>query len=274
MCRFTVDKSLCTKCGLCISDCPSFIIMQDAGGFPAVPADKQSFCLKCQHCLAVCPTGAVSVLGKNPADSRLISSVEIPGFEQMDHFVRSRRSIRHYKDENVDKALIDKLLKSLAHVPTGCNAQELTFNVIDDKDVMRHFSDKLITALMNAAANHTSEHPLLTQIEAYSREAVTNMVFRTAPHALIVSAPQDAPCAREDIALSLAYFELLAQSAGLGTVWWGFLRLTLGIVPEVKPLLGIPDDHEYYAMLFGLPDIKFARTTQKEDTAGIRYIKL
>jgi nitroreductase len=192
----------------------------------------------------------------------------------MDHFVRSRRSIRHYKDENVDKALIDKLLKSLAHVPTGCNAQELTFNLIDDKGVMHRFSDKLVTTLLNVAANHTSEHPFLMQIAELPREAVANMVFRTAPHALIVSAPQDAPCAREDIALALAYFELLAQSAGLATVWWGFLRLTLGIIPEVKPLLGIPDNHEYYAMLFGLPLIKFTRTTQKEDAAKIRYIAL
>ncbi|MCE5322848.1 nitroreductase family protein [bacterium] len=274
MCRFKVDASLCTKCGLCISDCPSFIIMQDESGFPTIPTEKQPFCLKCQHCLAVCPTGAVSVLGRDPVDSQMISSIDMPSFKQMDHFVRSRRSIRNYKDENVDKALIDKLLKSLAHVPTGCNAQELTFNVIDDKDTMRKFSDTLVDALMNAGANHTSENPFLLQIMEMPREAVAKMLFRTAPHALIVSAPQDAPCPREDIALALAYFELLAQSAGLGTVWWGLLRRALLIAPEAKPLLGIPDDHEYYAILFGLPAIEFARTAQKEDAAGVRYITL
>lgn len=274
MYQFTVDASLCTHCGLCANDCAARIIEQEGDSLPSIAPDKEENCIKCQHCLAVCPTGAISILGKNPMDSRLLSSISIPSFKQMDGFVRSRRSIRHYKDENVDPDLIDSILKSLAHVPTGCNAQELTFNVIDDKAVMHRFSDRLVTALLDAAANHTSEHPFLMQVGQLPREAIAGIVFRGAPHALIVSAPKDAPCAREDVALSLAYFELLAQSAGLGTVWWGFLRVTMAIVPEMKSILGIPDDHEYYSMLFGLPAIEYARTTQKEDTVRIRKITL
>lgn len=274
MCQFAVDESLCTRCGLCVRDCPSLIIELNENGLPWIPANKRTSCLKCQHCLAVCPTGAVSVLGKNPADSVPVSLEAIPSFTQMDHFVRSRRSIRHYKDENVDPSLIDRLLKSLAHVPTGCNAQELVFYVIEDKTVMKRFSDRLVAALLKAAADQAPGHPLLAQMAPLSPEAVSNIVFRGAPHALIVSAPQDAPCPREDIALSLAYFELLAQSAGLGTVWWGFLRFALSLVPDVKPVLGIPDNHDYYAMLFGKPKIKFARTAQKEDAAKIRRVTL
>ena len=270
--QFIVDTSLCTRCGLCVADCPSYIIELDGNGAPRIPEEKKASCIKCQHCLAVCPTGAVSVLGKTPAGSRPVSAETIPGFSQMDHFVRSRRSIRHYKDENVDPALIDRLLKALAHAPTGCNAQELTFNVIDDKAVMRRLSDRLVTVLCKAAEGNASAHPFLAQIESMSHEAVSNIVFRGAPHALIVSAPQDAPCPREDIALSLAYFELLAQSAGLGTVWWGFLQVVLGLAPEVKPVLGIPDGHEYYAILFGHPKIRFARTVQKEDAAQVRRV--
>lgn len=274
MCQFRVDASLCTQCGLCIQDCVAGIIEMDDANIPSIPIEKELGCLKCQHCLAVCPTGAVSVLGKNPADSQPISAGDIPTFKQMDHFVRARRSVRHYKDQNVDPQLIDSILKFLAHVPTGCNAMELTFNVIDDKDVMHKFGDQLVTAIQHAAANKTSDHPFLTQIETLSHEAVASIVFRGAPHALIVSAPVDAPCANEDVALAIAYFELLAQSAGLGTVWWGFLRLTSSIVPETKSILGIPEGHAYYAILFGYPQIEFARTTQKEDAAKVRRISL
>lgn len=270
--QFVVDASLCTRCGLCAGDCPSAIIQLDGNGAPWIPEESRASCIRCQHCLAVCPTGAVSVLGKSPSGSRTISAETIPTFPQMDHFVRSRRSVRHYKEENVDPALIDRLLKSLAHVPTGCNAQELTFNVIDDRTVMRRFSDRVVTALFKAAERNASAHPLLAQIKSMSPGAVSNLVFRGAPHALIVSAPQEAPCPREDIALSLAYFELLAQSAGLGTVWWGFLRVALALAPEVKPVLGIPDDHDHYAMLFGYPKIRFARTVQKEDGAQVRRV--
>jgi hypothetical protein len=102
------------------------------------------------------------------------------------------------------------------------------------------------------------------------REVLNSIFFRSAPHALIVSASPESPCGPEDVTLSLAYFELLAQSAGLGTVWWGYFKLCLTAVPELRSLAGIPEDHACYAMLFGIPSIKFARTTQKEEAAQVR----
>ena len=45
------------------------------------------------------------------------------------------------------------------------------------------------------------------------------MIFRGAPHLLVVSASPESVCPAEDVNLALAYFELMAQSAGLGTVW-------------------------------------------------------
>lgn len=276
MSHFSIDQSLCTRCGLCVSDCVMRIIEQDDNGLPYISPEKAANCFACQHCLAVCPTGAVSVLGKNPADSQPIPGIGIPSFEQMDHLVRSRRSVRHYKDENVDPALIETLLKSLAHAPTGVNRQELTFNVIDDKEVMRQFSDTVLTALAEAAANEDvpGHFAIAKQMASYPRDVAASIIFRTAPHALIISAPPDAPCGAEDVALALAYFELLAQSAGLGTVWWGYLRAILMAVPSLKSVLGIPDDHHFYAMLFGIPAIQFARTTQKEDVAKVRRIEM
>jgi hypothetical protein len=97
-------------------------------------------------------------------------------------------------------------------------------------------------------------------------------LFRGAPHALIVSAPANAPCPEQDVPLALAYFELLAQSAGLGTVWWGMLKHTLETFPDLKPLLGIKPNDVYYGMLFGMPSIQFARTVQRDDAAQIRRI--
>lgn len=276
MCKFTVDASLCTHCGLCVSDCVARIIEQNQKGLPFISQENQGNCYACQHCLAVCPTGAVSVLGKDPKNSIASDDLNLPSLEQMDDLVCSRRSFRSYKDENVDSALLDSLLRALAHAPTGVNAQELTFNLVDDKADMRRFAELLIDALAEAAADAelVERHPFLQNVASMPREAIEKALFRTAPHALIVSAPADAPCAEQDVALSLAYFELLAQSAGLGTVWWGMLKHSLIIVPQVKAMLGIPQDHVFYAMLFGVPAIKFARTTQKENVAVVRRVTL
>ena len=66
MLAFSVNKDRCTRCGLCVSDCPSRIIEQDGDRRPFVSAENEEDCLQCQHCLAICPTAAISVFGLNP----------------------------------------------------------------------------------------------------------------------------------------------------------------------------------------------------------------
>jgi nitroreductase len=76
----------------------------------------------------------------------------------MARFVRSRRSVRQYKDKNVDPQLIQSLLKTLANGPTGVNRRELSFHVIDDKAVMRQLRETVLAELAAAAkANRLPE---------------------------------------------------------------------------------------------------------------------
>lgn len=273
MLQFTVDSSLCTYCGQCERDCVSQIIKQDGNNLPSIAAESEQLCIRCQHCLAVCPMGAISILGKSPADSKPISPGDFPSFDQMAHFVRGRRSIRHYKSKNVDPALIKSLLATLANVPTGVNASQLTFSVIDDVEIMRRFQERMI-ATLKAAFEDAVIPERYSFIRDLPDDKIASMLFRGAPHALIVSAPPTSPCPNEDTALAIANFELLAQSAGLGSVWWGFLRLFLSTVPELKSLLDLPSDHIFSAALFGYPDIKFARTVQRDDAAVIRRVSI
>ncbi len=271
MLQFTVDSEKCNRCGLCVRDCPAQIIKQEGSTVPRIDAEQEALCYQCQHCFAICPTAALSILGRNPAESIPLTAGSFPSLEQVSRFVRGRRSIRQYRNENVDSALILRLLTTLANVPTGVNRRELTFNVIDDKSVMQGIRVKVYKALLATAG--TGRVPdYLNQVAAAYFDQGKDRLFRGAPHALIVSAPTDAPCAREDVALALAYFEFLAQSAGLGTVWWGMLKSTLEGLPELKPLIGLPADHVYYAMLFGTPAIHFARTVQRDDAAIIRRV--
>jgi nitroreductase/NAD-dependent dihydropyrimidine dehydrogenase PreA subunit len=269
-----IDQSLCEGCGLCVTDCIAGIIEQNESGFPSISPEKEKLCYKCQHCLAVCPTGALSILGKNPSDSLDLSQLSLPSYEQTDNFIRSRRSIRSYEDKNVDPALLEKLLKTLAFAPTGSNCQELTFNLIDDKREMRKFSELLADSVVEASKdeNVVRQIPRIKVFARYPKEELISMMFRNAPHALIVSAAPDASCPQEDVAIALSYFEFLATSAGLGVLWWGLLKFALAACPELKIKLGIPEDHHFYGMLFGIPSIQYARTTQKEDVARVRRV--
>ena len=84
----------------------------------------------------------------------------------------------------------------------------------------------------------------------------------------------DAPCPNQDVALALAYFELLAQSAGLGTVWWGIAQMVFMVLPDLKALIGVPVKHLYYAMLFGIPSVHYPRTVQRDNAAIVRRVKI
>jgi ferredoxin len=274
MLQFHVDETRCIHCLSCVADCPSRIIEGRRDTFPSIVAGKDDACIHCQHCLAVCPTGAISIFGRNPDDSLPLTQDVLPSYTQLSRLLRGRRSVRQYKDENVDPALLRELLTTLANGATGVNRSELTFHVIADKAVMARFQDQVMAGLSAAMAEGTlpARYAYLQATLSWRRDYAIQLLFRNAPHLLIVSAPPDAPCPAQDVALTLANFDLLAQSAGLGAVWWGMMMMVLDIVPALKTFLDLPADHLCYGMLFGIPAVQYHRTVQRDDGAIIKTI--
>jgi nitroreductase/NAD-dependent dihydropyrimidine dehydrogenase PreA subunit len=267
--RFAVDPERCTRCESCVVDCPSSIIRRQGDAVPSVAPEDEKNCILCQHCLAVCPEAAISIAGLRPENSRPITA--LPGLDQLDLLVRARRSVRQYREANVDPALIDRLLEATAHAPTGVNVRKLTFTVVQDRAVLHRLRDQLMQGLAEAAAANQvpAEAQRVSRIVLSRWKAGRDVVFRGAPHALFISSPPDTPCAQQDVVLALAYFELLAQSAGLGTVWCGYAHRLLDALPASKAQFQVPEGHIYYAMLFGHPAVHYPRTVQRQGTATI-----
>jgi len=152
----------------------------------------------------------------------------------------------------------------------------VTFRVIDDKESMQRFRVKTLTAL--AAAVKTGRVPeqygyLLQAVPAWFDQKI-DVVFRGAPHMLVVVAGTESVCPQEDVNLSLAYFDLLAQSAGLGTVWCGLAKMAMELLPDLKAVAGVTSGHYYYTMLFGMPAVRHSRTVQRDDPGRVHRIQL
>lgn len=258
--EFNVNEK-CIHCGKCINDCIGRALKFDENKIPVLDETK---CIKCQHCLAICPVGALSIMGKNPDDSDLPENQ--PKASEVLSLIKTRRSFRHYKRENVDKKLMDKLKDMLNWVPTGVNNHGLHFSFIDDVEVMDDFRNytngKMLRVLTNPALKH-----LAGKFDRYKNAFLRgeDIIFRGAPHMVVVSAPVDAPCADIDPVIALSYFELYAQSLGIGTCWCGIVYAVIKMFPELCEHLEIPEGYKVgYAMLFGMPDEKYQRATQPE----------
>jgi len=190
MLQFVVDDAKCTRCNQCVLDCPSRIIERTGDAVPFIRPENEERCIQCQHCLAVCPPAAVSIFRRDPARSLPLTAGSFPDVEQMITLVRGRRSVRRYRDENVDPALLRRLLAALSNAASGVNRRALTFSVIDDKAVMHRFRLKAINGLAEAGkAGRIPERfaYLMQAVPAWFEEGV-DMIFRGAPHLLVVSA--------------------------------------------------------------------------------------
>ena len=275
MLNFKIDKNLCIKCGLCIEDCPVRIIDKGEQDIPYVSPARELACISCQHCLAVCPTGALSILGVKPEESVSLTQENLPTSKQVSTLMKGRRSVRKYKQVNVDRAKIDSILSTVANCPTGVNRQDLVFTVVDDIEFVNDFRAKMMDDLVKAVEVGAipERFDYLKKLIFLWKKRQVDVVFRTAPHFLIISASNYATCPTEDVNIALSYFELMAQSAGLGTAWCGLLKMALEVLPKYKKRINLPANSYYYPMLFGMPAIRYSRTVQRNDAAVINRVK-
>jgi len=262
---FRVDADRCTRCGECIADCPAqIIVMQEEG--PTIALDKEPSCYRCQHCLAICPTGAVSILGLKAGNSRSLAGW-YPDPDKLETLIKGRRSVRRYKPENLEQELLQRLLDVAWHAPTGMNSRDVLFTVVDDREKLAGVRDQVMAGL----GRLTREGKLPQGLEFFAdfvhlwEEKQIDILFRGAPHLLIASAPRQGACAVPDCLIALSYFELFAQSLGVGTVWNGLAKWAISdLLPETRQRLGIPEEHLIgYVMSFGWPALRFQRTVQR-----------
>ncbi len=265
MLNFTINKEKCTGCGLCVQDCPSMIIA--IGDYPYIREGKESHCIRCQHCLAVCPEGALSIFGKNPEDSITVDK-KLPDPELLIRMMKTRRSVRKYKDENLAPGLIKKVLETAAFAPTGHNDNSVLLTLCDNRESFMNIKELFYSAVRDESdrGNRNRNLPLLSKFQVLWKKKNIDVLFRGAPHMVIASAPETATTAMEDCIISLSYLELAANSSGIATLWNGMVKWVLtDIAPYLRSSLGIPENHIIGGVLvFGKPDISYARAVQSE----------
>ena len=259
--RFKVDTDKCIGCGMCLNVCPGNMVGGDVLRFEEkhpVMVDQTKFgwqgCWRCQHCLAICPTGAITVLGVSPDE---VSEKPDPAIgDELSKLMKYRRSCRDFKKEDVDATTIDAILEAVSVVPTGGNNQRLDFTVVYSREAMK----KVYGAVFG-------NNRQLSFLEEENEDDLSSLRIYDAPH-LFIAHKEIGERFRDgdlvEINLATAYFELLANAYGLGTVISTYSAELLSKNKEVMRMLEIPENHRFMTVVgFGYPKYEYARGIRK-----------
>ena len=258
--KFNVNTDKCVGCGLCLNVCPGNMVGGDVlrleDGHP-VMVDQNKFgwqgCWRCQHCLAVCPTGAVSILGVSPDE--VPEKPDSAICKELPKLMQYRRSCRDFLKKDVDAQTIDAILEAVSAVPTGGNNQRLEFTAVYSREAMKK--------IYGAVFGNDKQMSFFPEED----DDLSALRIYDAPH-LFIAHKEIGERFRDgdvvEINLATAYFELLANAYGLGTVISTYSAELLSKNKEVMRMLNIPENHRFMTVVgFGYPKYEYARGIKK-----------
>ena len=261
-----IDETKCKKDGVCARECPMVIIkLKAGGGIPEMVPGGETICNNCGHCVAVCANGALSHAGVPIEQSPLIEKSLQISEKQAVQFLRSRRSVRFFKKQPVEKEKLQRLIEIARYAPTGGNSQLVEWIVFSDAERVKEIARLTVEWMRKLVTEAPQTVPPYIPMMIGAWDMGYNSVTWSAPALIVASAPQEATTGMVDVSLSLSYLELAAQNLGLGTCWAGVVEAALQWSAEVRESVGLPDGHPYhFPMMIGYPKRGYSRLPERK----------
>jgi nitroreductase/NAD-dependent dihydropyrimidine dehydrogenase PreA subunit len=283
-----IDPEKCTHCGLCTDVCVTF----EKRGREVVVAIPE-FCIHCGSCGATCPTGAISNTSAEPKKLTKKDLELLPSPESLRFLFRSRRSVRVLKDKPISAAHMNTILDACRWTPTGLNAQDINYIVINNPDKIAELREMTMPAVerLFGMAEKLASVPVLGRrlmgdtfvdnVKTLFAPGIRNdfehtrrghdRLFFHAPVIMLVHGEK-----MDDMAFSCsaALFNgsLMAHTLGIGCCLNGFLVLVANQDKQIKRWLGIPGRHKCYgAMTLGYQGVKYNRLVRR-DPPKVRWL--
>ena len=228
---------------------------------PSLARGGELRCITCGHCVAVCHSGALRHRAMEPEECLLISKKLLPSAAQVEHLMKSRRSIRVYKEKPVEREILAKLIDIAHYAPSAGNSQPVHWLVIEDREEVKRLSGLVVDG-MRSMIKKTPGVADLSYLDfmVSAWDWGMDMIMRGAPHLIVAHANKYLGFPQVDCHIALTYLELAADSLGLGVCWNGFFQMAAAGYPPIMEALQLPEGHQVYgAMMIGYPKYKYSR---------------
>ncbi len=280
----TIDESTCVTCGQCAGICPADVLVMEEGKVRVNPAAPFG-CIACGHCMMVCPTDSVTVRGRGLSPDDLLPlppPEERAGADALEALLRSRRSVRRFREEEVAPELLDRIVAMAEFAPMGIppwdigcvvvrgrqEVQELAGEIVKGYEGFLKMFRPLTLALMRPLLGRTRYEQFVSLLRPLAQQYVSahreggDALFHHAPAVLIFHHSPYAEAA--DATIACTYAMLAAESLGLGTTIVGGAPPVLARNKALSQKLGIPAGHTpCMALIVGHPATKFRRAVRR-----------
>lgn len=252
-----IDQDKCTGCGLCCQDCVSSALeLRDGKALASAEP-----CLMCGHCVAICPVDAVSMAGYDKSEVLAYDKETFSISEQaLLNTIKFRRSIRSFREGQVEKEKIEKMLEAGRYSPTGSNSQNVSYIVLqDDLAPIRTAANRSFNKLMQLAKK---TQKLVKSPINFDRIDLNqgDFLFKGAPTVILVIS--DSPV---NASIASANMELVAIAQGLGMLYVGFFVMVANHSKKIRQMLGLEGKQKIVTCLaVGYPAVHYKRTVPRK----------
>ena len=292
-----INQDLCKACGICSDICPRHIpvtVEEDTKKITMISSERIDLCMECGHCTAVCPNCAIQVKCFNEEQFTAIKELDIDD-QQLLSLMKQRRSIRRYKNKPVPRDIINRIIGAAHTSPTGTGRMTTGVIVIDNPKTIATFSElvyelyeKLEKGLKNPISRFVIRQragkkmiktlqdfvmPGMHWYIRWHREGKSNEILRDCPALMLFHSPISEPMGSENCLIAAFHAIMMAEVLDVGSCLNDLIPPACNRVPEIRNLLGLPDDHEVYASItMGYSKYQFKRIPPRK-LAEARYLR-
>ncbi|MCP4131720.1 MAG: hypothetical protein GY754_12140 [bacterium] len=271
--KFTVNREKCKGCGECAKQCrfSNFVTVKNG---KAEYENDLSDCIECFHCLKSCPNDAI-IYGANGKNELTVTRND----DKL-RPVLSRRSCRFYKQEEVPKELITKIINEANMAPRfDIDFHERKFIVVHDR---KNLGEVRAVVLGQIAKVKTimwvlSKMPFFSKGKRKDYRMIFDLfekilkineerdaLFHGAPALVMVAGPQVKTVSPDNSFYAMGQLLTVAEEHNIGTCISGFVAF---FSKAVKKHLGVPKDYKIYAAaVLGFPEFTFDKYVVRNDT--------